>query len=176
VKRLFILRHAKSSWNDASLSDFERPLNDRGRKAAPFMGELMAKRGWVPDVFFSSPAERAMQTAQLVKDSSGFSSPLVLDDRIYEASPQTLKLVVSGFSHEIASAIVVGHNPGIEGFIRLATGRDERIPTATLSIIDLDISDWGDIIDTPGTLVDIIRPKEEMARLSAQNEIGRHAK
>jgi phosphohistidine phosphatase len=169
LKRLYILRHAKSDWNDSSLSDFERPLNDRGRSTAPFMGELISKKGWMPDVIFSSPAERALRTAQLVKDSAGSSSPLILDDRIYEASPRTLKLIVSGLSNEFESVMIVGHNPGIEGFIRLATGRDERMPTASLAVIDFEIADWNDAIDTVGILSKTVRPKDLMKSKESLN-------
>jgi phosphohistidine phosphatase len=162
LKRLYILRHAKSSWSDASLSDFDRPLNDRGLAAAPFMGELMAKRGWVPDIFLSSPAERAVQTARLVLDSSGFGSSLILDDRIYEASPQALKQIVSGLSDDIGSAILVGHNPGIEGLVGLMTGENRPMPTAALAIIDIDKESWATTFDAQAVLVEIIKPKELM--------------
>lgn len=162
MKRLYILRHAKSSWSDASLSDFDRPLNDRGLAAAPFMGELMAKRGWLPDIFLSSPAERAIQTARLVLDSSGFGSPLILDERIYEASPQALKQIVSGLNDELSSAILVGHNPGIEGLIGLMTGENRPMPTAGLAIIDIEEKSWAESFKSPGVLVETIKPKELM--------------
>lgn len=162
MKRLYILRHAKSSWSDSTLSDFERPLNDRGREAAPFMGELMAKRGWVPDIFLSSPAVRAMQTARFVIDRSGFVSPLVLDDRIYEASPQALKQIVSGLDEGHNSALLVGHNPGIEGLIGLLTGEARRIPTAALAIIDIEAESWERAFETKAILVETVKPKELM--------------
>ncbi len=162
MKRLYILRHAKSSWSDSTLSDFERPLNERGREAAPFMGELMAKRGLVPDIFLSSPAERAVQTARLVLDSSGFGSSLILDDRIYEASPQALKQIVSGLNDDLGSAILVGHNPGIEGLIGLMTGENRPMPTAGLAIIDIENESWAGSFDSQSVLVETIKPKELM--------------
>jgi phosphohistidine phosphatase len=162
LKRLYILRHAKSSWSDESLSDFDRPLNERGLAAAPFMGELMAKRGLVPDIFLSSPAERAVQTARLVLDSSGFGSSLILDERIYEASPQALKQIVSGLNDDLNSAILVGHNPGIEGLIALMTGESRPMPTAALAIVDLETETWADSFDNQAVLVETIKPKELM--------------
>lgn len=162
MKRLYILRHAKSSWSDASLSDFDRPLNDRGLAAAPFMGELMAKRRWVPDIFLSSPAARAVQTARLVLDSSGFGSSLILDDRIYEASPQALKQIVAGLNDDLSSAILVGHNPGIEGLIKLMTGENGPMPTAALAVIDIDRQGWADTFKSKAVLVETIKPKELM--------------
>src|SRR5580765_7383009 len=137
MKTLFILRHAKSSWSEPDLADFDRPLNGRGTKAAPFMGKLMADRGYVPSVVLSSPAVRAKNTALLVKDAGGFHAELRFDDGIYEASPQGLRSVTSELDDEYASAMLVGHNPGIEGFIRFLTGTTEPMPTAALAIIDL---------------------------------------
>lgn len=124
------------------------------------MGELIAKRGLVPEIILSSPAQRAVQTAHLVKDSAGFSIPLILDDRIYEASPQTLKQIVTGLPNEIKSAMLVGHNPGIEGFIRNISGRTEPMPTGSLAVIDIDTHFWSDVDSDSGNIIDIIRPKE----------------
>ncbi len=156
------MRHAKSSWEDASLSDFDRPLNDRGLRSAPFMGKLMRDKDLEPDVISSSPAERAKQTALLVKDASGFSQEIRFDDRIYEASPHTLLQVVSEIDDANISAMLVGHNPGMEGFIRYLTGDLEPMPTAALAVIELDIDKWTEIADGCGRLQNIYRPKDEM--------------
>ena len=162
MKTLFVLRHAKSSWDDASLADFDRPLNNRGKNAAPFMGSIMAERNLLPDVIFSSPAVRARETARLVKDAGSLEAEIRLDERIYEASPPTLRQVAMAINDEFRSAMIVGHNPGMEGFIRLLTGRLEAMPTAALAIIDLDIARWEDIIAERATLRQIIRPKDEI--------------
>ena len=164
MKRLYLLRHAKSSWDDASLADFDRPLNDRGRSAAPFMGELIATRGLRPDIIVSSPAIRAMQTAQLVKEASGFDIPLNYDERIYEASPQTLRSVISQLPDDLGAALVVGHNPGMEGIIRYLTGELQPMPTAALASIKLAVDRWAAVDDGVGTLEFVIRPKEEMRK------------
>ena len=91
MKTLYLLRHAKSSWDDPSQTDFERPLNQRGIKAAPFMGNLMAQKGFTPSVIICSPAMRAKTTARLVKDAGGFSEEIVFEKSIYEASPNNLR-------------------------------------------------------------------------------------
>ncbi len=160
MKTLYILRHAKSSWDDANLSDFERPLNDRGLRNAPFMGKLMRKKGFEPAVIISSPAERARQTAMLVKDASGFSRDIRFDERIYEASPHSLAQVVSEIADANSSAMLVGHNPGIEGFIRFLTGDLEPMATAALAVIDLNIDKWNQVDDGCGKLQDVYRPKD----------------
>ena len=154
------MRHAKSSWEDVGLSDFERPLNDRGRRTAPFMGELMRKKGLEPAIILSSPAERAKQTALKVKEASGFSCELRFDHRIYEASPHSLLQVVSEIVDSHASAMLVGHNPGVEGFIRFLTGNLQPMPTAALAVLDLNIKKWNGIDDGCGELQDIFRPKD----------------
>ena len=161
MKRLLLLRHAKSSWDDQNLADFDRPLNDRGKAAAPFMGELIAARDLIPDEIVSSPAKRAVQTATLFKDSGGFEVPIRLDERIYEAGPQTLKHVVSEFREELDVVMMVGHNPGFEGFVSLLTGNQESMPTAAVAVIDLNIDKWSDVKNGEGGLIEVIRPKEQ---------------
>ena len=86
MKILYFLRHAKSSWGDSSLSDFERPLNERGLKSAPLMGETMRDKEFLPEIIVSSPAQRSRQTAGLVKDSANIGGEIEFDERIYEAS------------------------------------------------------------------------------------------
>ncbi len=162
MKRLFILRHAKSTWDDASLSDFERPLNDVGLAAAPFMGKYMAGQGYFPKAIVSSPARRAKETAELIKTNAGIGGDIRFDDRIYEASPNTLRQVASELSDDLESALIVGHNPGIEGFIRHLTGQIEPMPTAGLAVIDLDIESWRKIDHLAGRIVTVIRPKAVM--------------
>ena len=160
MKRLLLLRHAKSSWDDPNLADFDRPLNERGVAAAALIGELMAGKGYVPDEIVSSPAKRAVRTATLVKESAGFDSPIRLDDRIYEASPQTLTKVASECRNDLQSVMMVGHNPGFEGFVAVLTGTAESMPTASLAIIDLDIESWSDLMGGLGKAAEVIRPKE----------------
>lgn len=162
MKTLFLLRHAKSSWGDPAISDFDRPLNDRGKKAAPFMGELMAKRGFEPYVILSSPAMRAKTTADLVKESGRFEAEIRYEDRIYEASPNTLRQVIAEIDDAYRSAMLVGHNPGIEGFIQYLTGDLQPIPTAALAVIELPIDNWDLINGGIGKLGTIIKPREAM--------------
>src|SRR5690348_8258755 len=122
MKTLYVMRHAKSSWAEADLADFDRSLNDRGERDAPFMGAVMRENGYAPDVILSSPAVRARETSRLAKEGGNLGGDLVFDDRIYEASPQTLKQVVSEIDDKNTSAMIVGHNPGVEGFLRYLTG------------------------------------------------------
>jgi len=165
MKTLYVLRHAKSSWDNAELADFDRPLNDRGESTAPFMGELMAANGFEPEVIVSSPAARARRTAQLAKEGANMPAEIVYDNRIYEASSRTLQAVAASIDDRFESAMLVGHNPGMEGLVRLLTGRSEEMPTAALAVIDLDIERWAEIDSGLGHLRRLIRPKDEMKTL-----------
>lgn len=169
MKTLFVLRHAKSSWDDSDLADFDRPLNDRGKLSAPFMGELMTSNGFAPEIILSSPALRAKTTATLAKEAGEMDAQIRYDERIYEASPAALRQVVADVEDEFRSAMIVGHNPGMEGFIRYLTGKLEPMPTAALAVIDLDIANWGEIDAERGILRKIFRPRDEMKTFGKGN-------
>lgn len=162
MRRLLLLRHAKSSWNDPNLADFDRPLNSRGLVAAPFIGELIVRQDLLPDEIVSSPAKRAMQTALLVKESAGLDADLRFDERIYEASPKSLLQIASELKDKAKCVMLVGHNPGMEGFIGFLTGKVEPMPTAALAVIDLQIESWKKIKGGSGSVKTVIRPKEVM--------------
>ena len=169
MRTLFVMRHAKSSWAEADLADFDRPLNDRGRRDAPFMGAVMRDNGDTPEIIFSSPALRARETARLVKEGGDLTAEIVFDHRIYEASPQTLKQAVSAIEDKYSSVMLVGHNPGIEGFIRFLTGTLEPMPTAALAIIELKSASWSAAALGSGRLVKVIRPKDELKSLGTSS-------
>jgi phosphohistidine phosphatase len=164
VKTLYILRHAKSSWDKPDLADFDRPLNERGLIAAPFMGEIIYDKQFQPDVILSSPAKRSKQTAILVKETAELKARIKYDDRIYEASPQILLQVVAEIDNKHESVMLVGHNPGIEGFIRYLTGKTVQMPTAALALIELNVNGWRDTDADDGKLKTVIRPKDEMMK------------
>lgn len=160
MKILYILRHAKSSWDDNSLSDFERPLNERGFETAPIMGEVMKKNGFVPEIIICSTAKRAEQTAKLVKESAGFEAEIKFEHAIYEANVMMLLQIVSKISDEFNSALIVGHNPGFENLVRILLGKSEAMPTAALAVIDLEIENWNEANADCGNLREFIRPKD----------------
>lgn len=154
------MRHAKSSWDNAAMSDYERPLNERGLRTAPLMGELIRKKHLQPDLFLSSPAERAKQTAQLVKESAQIKSEIVFNEKIYEASVRQLLEIIGEQPESVKTILLVGHNPGIEGLVKFITGELRAMPTAALAIVDLQIDKWSDTAASKGDLRDLIRPKE----------------
>lgn len=160
MKTLLILRHAKSSWDNADLSDFERPLNQRGLEAAPLMGNFMDKNQLFPALILSSPARRAAQTALIIKDKTRIKGEIIFNHRIYEASPARLLDVIGEQDETVETILLVGHNPGLEGLIKILTGDLQPMPTAGLAVIDLEINKWSDINTSTGSLRMLIRPKE----------------
>lgn len=160
MKTLFILRHAKSSWDDADLADFDRPLNKRGLKTAPLVGDVIRKNKFQIDLIISSPAERAARTAILVKQAAQIETEIRFDDRIYEASPHRLLEIASELDDKIESAMLVGHNPGLEGLLKMLTQKIEPLPTAALAVVDLRIDGWKEIHIDCCNLRTVIRPKD----------------
>lgn len=167
MKTLFVLRHAKSSWENPDWADFERPLNSRGLDAARFIGELIYDRRLGPQIIISSPAKRAKQTAVLVKELAEITKPVKFDERIYEASPHALFNLIREFDEKYQSVLIVGHNPGFENLVRLLTGETVSMPTAALAKINLKINKWSDLETGVGELEFLLRPKEEMKKSKA---------
>ena len=160
MKALYLLRHAKSSWKEPGLQDFDRPLNNRGREAAPLVGRLIRKGKLRVDLLLSSPAVRARQTAALVKEAAGLSAELLYDERIYEADADALLEVIRQAADSADALMLVGHNPGMEELLKLLTGEEEQMPTAALACVALDVEKWGKVRAGAGRLEWLVRPKE----------------
>ena len=162
MKTLLVLRHAKSSWNDTSLDDHERPLNTRGLRDAPRMGELVLEHRQTPDVILSSDAVRARLTAEAVAQAARYTGNILLDRRLYLASSRDILAVLRTVRETTAGTImVVGHNPGMEELVAHLTGEQQDLPTAALGQIGLPIDRWRDLtVSTRGPLLGLWRPKE----------------
>ncbi len=161
MKTLLVLRHAKSSWNDSALDDHERPLNERGRRDGPRIGELVREYGLVPDVIVSSDAVRAQLTAEAVAEAAGYAGEILLDRRLYLASPADILSLLQTVRENAESIMIVGHNPGLEDLVKQLTGEWQDLPTAALAQISLPIDQWRDLeLSTRGTLLGHWRPSE----------------
>jgi len=160
VKKLLLLRHAKSSWDDAGLADFDRPLNGRGRKAAPLMGNFMREKQLSPDLVISSPAARARETTALVLEAARLETELRYDQRIYEATTGQLLAVINGVEDDKQEVMLVGHNPGFENLLEHLTGESLRVPTAALARIALGADSWTEAVARGGRLEWLVKPKE----------------
>ncbi len=167
MKTLLIMRHAKSSWEDSNLSDFERPLNERGMKTAPFIGNVLRENELQPDAILSSPAKRAQQTALMVKEGGGLGAEIQFDDKIYEASPFHLLEIVTNTPSGVGTLMLIGHNPGMEGLLKLLTGETHSIPTAGLLKIRLNIVNWADTYNDCGAIEMFVKPRDDMKATGA---------
>ncbi len=159
MKTLLLLRHGKSSRDDAALADQARPLAPRGRKDAPRMGRLIRDRELVPDAVVSSPAVRARSTALLAAEAADFVGPIRFDARIYEASVDTLLEVVRGLPDGEDRVLLVGHNPGFEDLLAAFSGTAEHFPTGALARVELSVDRWSDVEVTTGRVTGTWRPK-----------------
>ncbi|PHS30902.1 MAG: phosphohistidine phosphatase [Sulfurovum sp.] len=138
-KTLYIARHAKSDWGDNTLSDFERPLNPRGERDAPFMAKLLKEKGAKPELILSSPAKRAKTTAKHYHETLG--GELRFDERIYEASHISLQYLVEEMFQEVDSLMIVGHNPGLTALNDLLSNKSiYNLATAAVVAIELEDS------------------------------------
>lgn len=168
MKTLTLLRHAKSDWSDAVQRDFDRPLNERGRRAARTIGAHMAEQGLRFDKVLASPARRVRDTLEEV--ARGYGDPLApcFEEQIYLAPASTLLDLVRATEPSIERLLLVGHNPGLEELaLQLAAAdvngpmRREvaiKYPTATLAQIELPATSWSDV--TTGRITLFVRPRD----------------
>jgi phosphohistidine phosphatase len=146
MKTLFLVRHAKSSWDDATLPDKERPLNDRGMRDAPRVGARLAKRDVKPDLILSSPARRALTTAQIVARKLGYKiGDIVVDERLYAAAPDDLLEVINGLGDKPKQVMLFGHNPGLTELADRLSGKITDMPTCAVAEFVFDIKSWSNV-------------------------------
>lgn len=167
MKTLTLLRHAKSDWTDEVVRDFDRPLNDRGRRAARTMGAYMAAEGLTFDLVLASPAVRVVATLDALEQGLGRTLNRVYDPNIYLAPASTLLELVQGTDASVERLLLVGHNPGLEEFaLEIADGDatspmrrevEVKYPTATLAEIALD-GTWRDT--GGGRITRFVRPRD----------------
>ena len=163
MKRLLILRHAKSNRKDPDLADHDRPLNKRGRHDAPLMGKLLKDEDLKPDLIVSSPATRAKKTAELVAKRCKYKGEIVINQALYEAEPKDYLKILEGLSVTYKTVLMVGHSPTIEETIEMITNSSDVImPTCALAHIRLPIENWANINKQKikGKLAMIWKPKE----------------
>jgi len=165
MKKLTLIRHAKSDWGDISLDDHDRPLNKRGLRDAPFMAELMLEKKWLPQAFFSSTAERAIITTSLFLKAIDSSENIVLetDADIYLADPITLMSVIQAFPNNFTHIALVGHNPGLTELTNyfMEDGYIDNLPTCGIvEIIAPSIGKWADLIPEKAEVKEIHFPKK----------------
>ena len=161
MKTLLLMRHAKSGWSDPTLSDHQRPLNERGIRDSPRMARFLAECGLVPDAVLSSTATRAATTAASVAETLEIPDVPRFFDRLYHAPPSAIAEVVASESGEAERVLVVCHNPGIEELVEQLGGRHERMSTAAIAHFQVDLDDWSGFEPrSEAELMAVHRPKE----------------
>ena len=164
-KRLSILRHAKSDWGEAGLSDFERPLNERGRDAAQTIRRAIEARGMAFDVIVSSPAVRTRETIERL----GLAEGTRWEEGLYLAGVDRILSLIRSLPHAAESALIVGHNPGLHETVLSLARADEsglrkrvlgKFPTAALALLELEVEDWEAVEPGCGTISELLLPRE----------------
>jgi phosphohistidine phosphatase len=165
MKTIYLVRHAKSSWKYPNLDDFERPLNKRGRKNAPFMGEILKSLNVSPDLIISSPANRAAMTARIIASKINYPlENIYYSEAIYEFSENALLHVVEQIDDVVNHAMVVGHNPATNGLANFIGDQPvSNIPTAGVFCVELNISSWANIGEHCGIVKFFEYPKKHIS-------------
>jgi phosphohistidine phosphatase len=163
MKQLLIIRHAKSDWGDSSIDDFDRPLNKRGHRNASDMAGRLAKISVIPELLISSPALRAISTAQYFANAFGYSEKDIVEEpAIYESSTSTLLKIVNSLPNKYNFAALFGHNPGLTNLaINLADFDVYNIPTCGMVLIEFPFDDWKMVSSGTGNVKFYDYPKRE---------------
>jgi phosphohistidine phosphatase len=162
MKTLLILRHAKSSRDEPELADHDRPLNERGKKAAKEAGRFLRDEDLVPDLIVSSTALRARKTAQKAAKQCEYPRAIELEEQLYLGNAPTHYKVVRKADASCKRLLIVGHNPGISEFLsQLVSGSEEDMPTAGLAVVQLPIRAWKELTArTRGKVLKFWRPRD----------------
>jgi phosphohistidine phosphatase len=164
MKKLTLIRHAKSDWHSAAATDFDRPLNKRGKKAAPLMGQRLSTRDCSPDRLISSPAKRARQTAMLIAQEIDYPEEQIeFCEAIYEASLRRLISVVQNLDDDDSNVILFGHNPGFSELGQwLSPDATDWLPTCGLLEFELPVDSWSLARENCATILLYDYPKKDL--------------
>ncbi|MCB0401664.1 MAG: histidine phosphatase family protein [Flavobacteriales bacterium] len=161
MKTIYLIRHAKSDWGNPGLSDFNRPLNQRGKHDAPLMGQQLRSLHVKPDLMLSSSAKRALETVTAISKELGYPNHQIqFEENIYHASTRQLAQIITGLNDELDTVALVGHNPGLTYFSNYLTDDlIDNIVTCGIVKIELEIDRWQEIIEGIGRKIYYIYPK-----------------
>lgn len=165
MKRLYLIRHAKSSWKNSDLADVDRPLNKRGQRDAPFMGKLLKKEYKVkPDLILSSPAKRALKTAKIIaKEITCPKRKIVTKDSLYASGIPAMLNVIQYLDDSLDEVMLFGHNPDLTSLANyLSNQQVDNIPTCGIFCVDFDIQSWQDVEKGKGIFKFFDYPKKRV--------------
>jgi phosphohistidine phosphatase len=173
MKTIYLLRHAKSEWADPGLKDHDRPLNDRGRDAAPRMGAYMRAKRYKPDLVLCSTARRTVATFELIKEAIGPDVPVKFEETLYLAEPRQLMERLQWIDEAAKSVLFIGHNPGIAQFAlelcaspedeaeeKISRRMRDKYSTGALAVLKMPAKTWREVTLGTGALKDFMRPKD----------------
>ena len=161
MKKILLMRHAKSSWKNTDLSDHERPLKKRGVKEAEKMGKYLKNKKLIPEIIYTSSAKRARQTAEVIAKACKCKAKVVPLDELYMAEPSKILDVIEKADSEFKTILVVGHNPGMEAFLQILDGKVESLPTGSVGYLTAKVKNWKDLAEDDGVkLKKLWRPKD----------------
>lgn len=169
MKKIILLRHAKSSWAEPSLDDHDRPLNRRGRGAAPVIGAWLARSGHLPDTVLCSSSVRTRETLDLIGQYLPAEAERLFEDDLYHALPPTLLSRLRDLPRTCFTVLVVGHQPGLGSLTRLLSDGTakrrcrrafEHFPTAAAAVLEAEIEDWGKLAFGEARFIDFAKPRE----------------
>ena len=167
MKTLFLIRHAKSSWDDTALSDKDRPLGDRGKRDAPKMGKRLAKRHVKPDLILSSPALRALSTAEIIAKKLDYERKnIVVDDRVYAGEVDDLLNVIHKLGDKLKRVMLFGHNPELTELARRLSSEITHMPTCAVAEFTFDAKSWSNIGKAKLSKVALDYPKRLQGKAS----------
>lgn len=161
-RRLILTRHAKSAWDDPTLDDHDRPLNDRGRRSALALGDWMASRGYEPEEVLCSSSARTQETWTVIAGAPLEVRPVIrIEPTLYHATPETMMAVLK--TATMPTVMMLGHNPGISEFAAMLPARPpldpdfRRYPTGATLVVDFQIENWADLQPGQGSVMDFVR-------------------
>lgn len=165
LRRLYIIRHAKSSWNNPMQSDYERPLNDRGERDAPVMGKRLKSLNIVPDIIISSTAKRAAQTAKKISKEIDYDiNTIKWVEKLYHCIPTVLEEVLYELDDSVKSVFIVAHNPGITDFVNNLSSAftTHNIPTCGIVGAEFELKEWNEFSSVEKRIILFEYPKKHI--------------
>ena len=168
MKTIFLLRHAKSSWDNSQLEDFDRPLSTRGEKSSIKIGKYIKNKNIIPDIVYCSSAKRAKKTWELINKVIKKKNNIFFKKDLYMADSETFMSTIKKTKNSNKSIMIVSHNPGIESFcLELSKENNEYIndiktkyPTGSLAILKVNLKKWSEIRYESGIIYEFIKPRK----------------
>ena len=161
MKKLYLIRHAKSDWSNPALDDFDRPLNKRGKKNVLFMGQILHKKDVSPDLIISSPAYRARTSAKKIAKEINYHKKIVFNEYLYQASFKTILEIVNFTENTYDEIFIIGHNPSLNVLAFYLIDFNENIPTSGIVEIEFSCNSWREVNKSNAKFVSFEYPRKD---------------